>query len=153
GIFHPDLSLFNLSKESVPYLLVETLAIAFLGTIVGAILSVPFAFLAASNIVPKPVSWLTRLLLIVIRTISPLVYCFMFIRVTGHCPFAGVLTIGLASIGMLAKLFVDVIEELDVKVLESMTSLGCSTFEIIRYLILPQLIEIFLSSTINRFDM
>lgn len=153
GIFHPDLSLFNLSKESVPYLLVETLAIAFLGTIVGAILSVPFAFLAASNIVPKPVSWLTRLLLIVIRTIPALVYGLMFIRVTGPGPFAGVLTVGLASIGMLAKLFVDAIEELDVKVLESMTSVGCSTFEKIRYGILPQLIAIFLSVTIYRFDM
>src|SRR5699024_12450868 len=84
GIFHPDLSLFNLSKESVPYLLVETLAIAFLGTLVGAILSVPFAFFAASNIVPKPVSWLTRLFLIVIRTIPGLVSALMFIRVT--CP-------------------------------------------------------------------
>lgn len=153
GIFHPDLSLFNLSKESVPYLLVETLAIAFLGTIVGAILSVPFAFLAASNIVPKPVSWLTRLLLIMIRTIPALVYGLMFIRVTGPGPFAGVLTVGLASIGMLAKLFVDAIEELDVKVLESMTSVGCSTFEKIRYGIFPQLIAIFLSVTIYRFDM
>src|SRR5690625_2187991 len=153
GIFHPDLSLFNLSKESVPYLLVETFAIAFLGTIVGAILSVPFAFLAASNIVPKPVSWLTRLLLIVIRTIPALVYGLMFIRVTGPGPFAGVLPVGLASIGMLAKLFVDAIEELDVKVLESMTSVGCSTFEKIRYGILPQLIAIFLSVTIYRFDM
>jgi len=153
GIFNPDLSLFNLSKESVPYLLVETLAIAFLGTIVGAILSVPFAFLAASNIVPAPVSWLTRLLLIVIRTIPALVYGLMFIRVTGPGPFAGVLTVGLASIGMLAKLFVDAIEELDIKVLESMTSVGCSTFEKIRYGILPQLMAIFLSVTIYRFDM
>src|SRR5699024_600308 len=53
--FHLDLSLFILFKEIVLYLLVEALAIAFLGTIVGAILSVPFVFLAASNIVPKPV--------------------------------------------------------------------------------------------------
>src|SRR5699024_12500815 len=52
GIFHHDLSLFNLSKESVPYLLVETLAIAFLGTSVAAILSVLFDFFAASNCLP-----------------------------------------------------------------------------------------------------
>ena len=152
GLFNPDLSLFNFSKESVPYLLVETLAIAFLGTIIGAFLSVPFAFLSASNLVPKPVAWLTRLILIIIRTIPALVYGLMFIRVTGPGPFAGVLTVGLTSIGMLSKLFVDAIEELDVKVLESMTSIGCTTFEKIRYGILPQLFAIFLSVTIYRFD-
>lgn len=154
GIIHPDLDLlFNVSKQSVLYLLVQTLAIAFLGTIVGGILSVPLAFLAASNVVPKPIAWLTRLLLIVIRTIPELVYGLMLIKVTSPGPFAGVLTIGLTSIGMLAKLYVDAIEELDVKVLESMTSIGCTTFEKIRYGIMPQLLSVFLSVTIYRFDM
>lgn len=154
GIFSPDLNLLlSVTKQSVLYLLVETVAIAFLGTIVGAVLSVPLAFLAASNIVPKPISWLTRLLLIVIRTIPALVYGLMFIRVSGPGPFAGVMTIGITSIGMLSKLYVDAIEELDTKVLESMTSIGCSTFEKIRYGILPQLLSIFLSVTIYRFDM
>ncbi|MCI3919070.1 phosphonate ABC transporter, permease protein PhnE [Paenibacillus sp. TRM 82003] len=154
GITHPDTSLlFNVSKQSVLYLLVETVAIAFLGTIVGAVLAVPLAFLAASNIVPKPVSWLTRLLLIAIRTIPALVYGLMFIRVTGPGPFAGVLTVGLTSIGMLAKLYVDAIEELDKRVLESMTSIGCNTFEKIRFGIVPQLMSIFMSVMIYRFDM
>lgn len=154
GITHPDLDLLlSVSKQSVLYLLVETVAIAFLGTIVGAVLSVPLAFLAASNIVPKPVAWLTRMLLIVIRTIPALVYGLMFIRVSGPGPFAGVMTVGITSIGMLAKLYVDAIEELDIKVLESMTSIGCSTFEKVRYGILPQLLSIFLSVTIYRFDM
>jgi phosphonate transport system permease protein len=154
GIFHPDLDLLlAVSKQSVLYLLVQTAAIAFLGTLVGAVLSVPLAFLAASNVVPKPVSWLTRLLLIFIRTIPALVYGLMFIRVTGPGPFAGVLTIGLTSIGMLAKLYVDAIEELDTRVLESMTSIGCTTFEKIRYGIIPQLMSVFLSVTIYRFDM
>ncbi|MBE4906437.1 phosphonate ABC transporter, permease protein PhnE [Bacillus luteolus] len=154
GLTHPDLNLLlNVSKQSVLYLLVETLCIAFLGTIVGSILAVPLAFLAASNIVPKPVAWTIRLLLIFIRTIPALVYGLMFIRVTGPGPFAGVLTIGLTSIGMLSKLYVDAIEELDVKVLESMTSIGCSTFDKIRYGIIPQLLSIFMSVMIYRFDM
>lgn len=154
GLIHPDLNLlFNLSKQSVLYLLVETLAIAFLGTIVGSILAVPLAFLAASNIVPAPVAWVIRLLLIFIRTIPAIVYGIMFIRVTGPGPFAGVLTVGLTSIGMLSKLYVDAIEELDVKVLESMTSIGCSTYEKIRFGIIPQLLSIFMSVMIYRFDM
>lgn len=154
GLTHPDLDLlFNLSKQSVSYLLLETLAIAFLGTLVGAVLAVPLAFMAASNIVPMPVSFATRLFLICIRTVPALVYGLMFIRVTGPGPFAGVLTVGLTSIGMLAKLYMDAIEELDKKVLESMTSIGCTTFEKIRFGIVPQLLSTFASVMIYRFDM
>lgn len=154
GIVTPDLELlFTFTSQGVPYLLVETMAIAFLGTIIGALLAVPLAFLSASNVVPKPVATLTRLLLIVIRTIPALVYGLMLIRVTGPGPFAGVLTISLISIGMLAKLFVDAIEDLDTSILESMTSIGCTTFEKIRYGILPQLFALFLSTVIYRFDM
>lgn len=154
GIVHPDLNLLlGVSQQSVLYLLVQTLAIAFLGTIVGAVLSVPLAFLAASNLMPKPIAWLTRFVLIMIRTIPALVYGLMFIRVSGPGAFAGVLTVGITSIGMLSKLYVDAIEELDTKVLESMTSIGCTTFEKVRYGILPQLLSLFLSVTIYRFDM
>ncbi|WP_028590235.1 phosphonate ABC transporter, permease protein PhnE [Paenibacillus massiliensis] len=154
GLFQPDLTLlFNFTEQGVLYLLLQTVAIAFLGTLVGSVLAVPLAFLAASNVVPKPVSWVTRLLLITIRTVPALVYGLMLIRVTGPGPFAGVLTVGLVSIGMLSKLFVDAIEELDTKVLESMTSVGCTTFEKIRFGIVPQLFSVFLSVMIYRFDM
>ncbi|MCF3942818.1 phosphonate ABC transporter, permease protein PhnE [Oceanobacillus alkalisoli] len=154
GILNPDLDLlFSFTSQGVLYLLIETIAIAFLGTIIGAILAIPLAFLSATKIVPKPVASVTRLLLIVIRTIPALVYGLMFIRVTGPGPFAGVLTISLASIGMLAKLFVDIIEELDTDILESLDSIGCNTFEKIRYGIWPQLFSMFLSIIIYRFDM
>ncbi|GGA89938.1 phosphonate ABC transporter, permease protein PhnE [Ornithinibacillus halotolerans] len=154
GIFTPDLELLlTFTTQGVPYLLLETIAIAILGTVIGAILAVPLAFLSASNVVPSPIAWLTRLLLIFIRTVPALVYGLMFIRVTGQGPFAGVLTIALISIGMLAKLFVDAIEDLDTSILESMTSIGCTTFEKIRYGIIPQLFSMFLSIIIYRFDM
>ncbi|ENH98025.1 phosphonate ABC transporter permease [Gracilibacillus halophilus YIM-C55.5] len=154
GLVHPDLDLlFDLTRQGVLYLLVETLAIGFLGTIIGACLAVPLAFLSASNVVPKPISFVTRLLLIMIRTIPAIVYGLMFVRVTGPGPFAGVLTIGFLSIGMLAKLFVDAIEDLDTSIFESMNSLGCTTFEKIRYGIVPQLLSSFLSIAIYRFDM
>ncbi|MDQ0154434.1 phosphonate ABC transporter, permease protein PhnE [Robertmurraya andreesenii] len=154
GIVTPSTELlFTFSKNGVPYLLVETMAIAFLGTIVGAILAIPLAFLSASNIVPKPIAFLVRLLLIFIRTIPAIVYGLMFIRVTGPGPFAGVLTMALTSIGMLSKLFVDVIEDLEVNILESLESIGCTTFEKIRYGIIPQLSAMFMSIAIYRYDM
>lgn len=154
GIFHPNVELLvNFTRNGVPYLLVETIAIAFLGTLIGAILAIPLAFLSSSNVVPKPITFLTRILLIAIRTIPAIIYGLMFIRVTGPGPFAGVLTMSLTSIGMLARLYADVIEDLDTSVLESMTSIGCSLFEKIRYGILPQLYSMFLSIVIYRFDM
>lgn len=154
GIAAPELDLlFNFTTSGIPYVLVETMAIAFLGTVIGALLAVPLAFLSAFNIVPAPLACLTRFLLIVIRTVPALVYGLMFIRVTGPGPFAGVLTISLASVGMLAKLFVDTIENLDKRVLESLTSIGCGTIEKIRYGIVPQLASLFLSIVIYRFDM
>jgi len=154
GLVNPDLDLlFTFTQKGVPYLLLETMAIALLGTIVGGILAIPLAFLSASNIVPKPVSVIVRFLLIIIRTIPAIVYGLMFIRVTGPGPFTGVLTMSLTSIGMLSKLYVDVIEDLDTSVLESMESIGCTTFEKIRFGIIPQLTAMFLSIVIYRYDM
>ena len=69
GIFHPDTGLlFNLTTQGVPYLLLETICIAFLGTIVGAILSIPLAFLSASNLTPKPVAFVGRIIIMAVRT-------------------------------------------------------------------------------------
>lgn len=154
GLLNPDWSLIvNVTTAGIPYLLIETMAIAFLGTIVGALLAIPLAFLSASNIVPKPIAFVVRLLLIMIRTIPAIVYGLMFIRVTGPGPFAGVLTMSLTSIGMLSKLYVDVIEDLDKSILESMEALGCTLLEKIRYGIWPQLTALFLSIVIYRFDM
>src|SRR5699024_1672285 len=103
-------------------------------------------------IVSEPVAWFTRTILVVIRTIPSLVYGLMFIRVTGPGPFAGVLTMSITSIGMISKLYVDIIEDLDRGVLEAMESIGCTTYEKIRFGIIPQLFSSFLSVTIYRFD-
>ena len=113
GILHPTPSLLlTLGDDGVPYLLFETVAIAFLGTLVGAVLSIPFAFLGASNIVPKPVALVIRLMVMAIRTIPAFVYGLMFIMVTGPGAFAGLLTMSTCSIGMLSKMFTESIEEL-----------------------------------------
>ena len=70
GVFNPDTKLlFGTGDTDVPYLLLQTVAIAVLGTLFGAILAIPFAFLAASNIMPKPISYLFRLLILLIRVL------------------------------------------------------------------------------------
>lgn len=154
GIFHPDMGLLlNLTTQGVPFLLLETVCIAFLGTVVGAILAIPISFLSATNIVPKFIVVISRFIIMAIRTIPSLIYGLMFIRVTGPGPFAGLLTMSLCSIGMLSKMYVESIEDLDSGILESLDAAGCSFFQKIRYGILPQLIPNFLSIVLYRFDM
>ena len=150
GIFNPDRDLlFNFTTQGVPYLLLETICIAFLGTVVGAIISIPLAFISASNLTPKPVAFVGRIAIMAIRTVPAFVYGLMFIRVTGPGAFAGLLTMSLCSVGMVSKMY---IEDLDVHVLESLDAAGCTTWQKIRYGILPQLMPNFASTAIYRFD-
>ena len=154
GIFHPSPKLlFTLGTNGVPYLLLETFCIAFLGTIVGAVISLPLSFLSASNLVPRPIALIGRMIIAAIRTVPAFVYGLMFIRVTGPGPFAGLLTMSLCSIGMVSKMFIESIEDLDKRILESLDDAGCTTFQKIRYGILPQLTADFTSTIIYRFDM
>ncbi|SFR69689.1 phosphonate ABC transporter, permease protein PhnE [Anaeromicropila populeti] len=154
GIFHPDRRLlFNFTKTGISYLVLETICIAFLGTIVGAVLAVPLSFFSAVNIVPKPIALAVRWVIMAIRTIPAFIYGLMFIRVTGPGAFAGVLTMSVCSIGMLSKMFIETIEDLDVRIIESLDASGCNTFQKIRYGIIPQLSPDFISTVIYRFDM
>lgn len=153
GIISPDTTfLTNLTTSGVCYLLLETVCIAILGTIIGAIIAVPLAFLCASNIVPKWLSTIGTLIVAAIRTFPAFVYGLMFIRVTGPGAFAGVLTISVVSIGMITKMYIEAIEDLDKKILESLDAAGCTTFQKIRYGILPQLSTDFVSTAIYRFE-
>lgn len=153
GVTHPDLNLlFGTSKTDVPYLLLQTIAIAVLGTIFGAILAIPFAFLASSTVMPKPVAVVFRAIILMIRTIPSLVWALMWIRVTGPGAACGVITQSVCSIGMISKMYITAIEDLDTKILESLDAMGCTPFQKIRYGILPQLTASFISTTIYRFD-
>lgn len=152
GILHPDTSMLFDFQEGVPALLLETICIALLGSLIGTILAVPFAFLASSNIVPKWVSIITSFIIAAIRTFPAFVYGLMFIRVTGPGAFAGVLTLSVTSIGMVSKMFIEAIEDLDTRILESLDAAGCNTFQKIRYGIFPQLFTNFASTAIYRFE-
>ena len=145
GIFHPDTDLlFGLGDTDVPYLLLQTIAIA--------ILAIPFAFLASENIMPRPVAYLFRVLILLIRTIPSLVWALMWIRVTGPGAACGVITQSVCSIGMISKMYITAIEDIDTRILESLDAMGCTPFQKIRYGVIPQLTASFISTTIYRFD-
>ena len=144
--------LFGDNAYSVKVLGLETIAIAFLGTIFGAILAIPIAFLAARNIMPKAINLFFQGGITGIRVFPAFVIGVAIIRVTGLGPFAGVLTMGITSIGMMTKLYVEAVEGINHTVLDAMDATGCTTFQKIRLGIIPQLTAQFLSTAIYRFE-
>ncbi|AIO17975.1 Phosphate-import permease protein PhnE [Candidatus Izimaplasma bacterium HR1] len=144
--------LFGDNAYSVQVLGLETIAIAFLGTIFGAILAIPVAFLAARNIMPKAINLFFQGGITGIRVFPAFVIGVAIIRVTGLGPFAGVLTMGITSIGMMTKLYVEAVEGINHNVLDAMDATGCTTFQKIRFGIIPQLTAQFLSTAIYRFE-
>ena len=76
----------------------------------------------------------------------------MFIKVAGPGPFAGVLTISVSSIGMITKLYIESIEDIDKGILDALDATGATTIQKIRYGIIPQLSANFISVAIYRFE-
>ena len=94
ALLHPNMDwILAWEGTSVPKLMVETIAIAWLGTILGAILAIPFAFFASRNITGRSVSFGGSIVTTMIRTFPVFVLGLMFVKTVGLGPFAGVLTI------------------------------------------------------------
>jgi phosphonate transport system permease protein len=148
---NPDL-LFTFRVDSIPYLMFETLGIAVLGTILGALLSVPFAFLSARNVVGEKFSLIGNTIITIIRTFPFFILALMFVRVAGPGPFTGVLTTGVLSIGMMSKLYIEAIEDIDRGIIDALDATGATIFQKVRYGILPQLTANFVSVVLLRFD-
>jgi phosphonate transport system permease protein len=144
--------LLSSQVDGVPFLMLETLGIAVLGTILGAILSLPFAFLSSRNIVGDRASAVGNAVISVIRTFPFFILGLMFVRVTGPGPFTGVLTIGVLSVGMISKLYIEAIEDIDRGILEAMDASGATTYQKIRYGVIPQLTANFVSVILHRFE-
>ena len=123
GLVKPDLNLlFSTTTDGVPYLLMETVCIAILGTVVGGILALPISFLASRKIMPKPVAFVFGALILLIRTLPSIVWALIWIRVTGPGAFCGVITQSICSIGMISKMYITAIDYLDTSILESLDS-------------------------------
>jgi phosphonate transport system permease protein len=153
GLFTPSISLItNLTEYGLLYMLFETLAIAFLGTIFGLIISLPLAFLASRNVCPKWVNSIVLTIISIIRAFPSFMLGIMFVKSIGPGAFAGVLSMTVGSVGMLSKLMIEAIEDLNPGITEALDAAGCSTFEKIRYGIIPQLSSNIVSIVLYRLD-
>ncbi len=133
--------------------LAETVAIAFLGTLLAAIIAFPMAFLAARNTMANAVMrFLTRRVSDSIRGVDTLIWALIWINVVGLGPFAGVLAIMTSDIGSFSKLYSEAIEAVDRKPAEGVTSTGGAKLHAIRFGIVPQVLPVLISQTLYYFE-
>jgi phosphonate transport system permease protein len=133
--------------------LAETVAIAFLGTLLAAIIAAPLGFLAARNTMAnRLVRFLTRRFSDSIRGVDTLIWALIWINVVGLGPFAGVLAIMTSDIGSFSKLFSEAIETIDHKAGEGVMSTGGSKLHAIRFGIVPQVMPIIISQVLYYFE-
>ncbi|MBM7097620.1 phosphonate ABC transporter, permease protein PhnE [Bacillus sp. H-16] len=131
----------------------ETLAMAYTGTLMAALLAVPFGFFAAKNMVDsRIVNTAAKWALDGIRAFPEIMLALIFVAAIGPSAFAGVLAIAVGSIGMLGKLYSEVIESIDMHVVESLEANGANKAQILFYGIIPQVIPEFLSYAIYRYE-
>ena len=133
-------------------LLVETLQMAIVGTVLGAVLSLVVAFGAASTIAPRWLYYPTRWVMNVIRSLPDLVFALMFVSAVGLGPFAGILAMTIGSIGSIGKVFAEAMEAVDAGPVTAMQAVGASRRQVVQYGVLPQAGPLLVSYTLLLFE-
>ena len=132
----------------------DTLNIATLGTMIAIVMAVPIAFCAASNTTPSHLFVRPVALFIIVssRSINSLIWALMLVTIIGPGILAGVVAIGLRSIGFCAKLLYEAIEEIDESQVEAITATGASGPQRLVYGIVPQIMPAFAGIAVFRWD-
>jgi phosphonate transport system permease protein len=132
------------------YYMFETVAIAYAGTLIATVLAIPFGFLAARNM--SKISGVGKWILNGIRAFPEIMLAIIFVAAVGMGPYAGVLAVGIHSIGMLGKLYSEVIEAIDMKVIEALKANGANRIQVMWYGVIPQVIPEFSSYAMYRYE-
>jgi phosphonate transport system permease protein len=131
----------------------ETVAMAFIGTSLAALVALPLAFLAARNVIPAFIlRVLTKRLFDVARGIDQVIWALIFISAVGLGPLAGILAIFISDMGTFGKLFAEAIENTEKGPVEGLQSVGASPVTVQRYALLPQVLPVYVSQALYFFE-
>jgi len=121
---------------------IETFMIACLGTLLGVLICIPVAWFGAMNITPfKPVTYpLARLMMTLSRSIHEIVWALFFVAVVGLGAMAGIFALAVRSVGFIAKMSAEAIEDIDPGPVEAIRATGGNGFQVLIYAILPQVL-------------
>ena len=132
----------------------DTINIATLGSAIGIVLALPVAYCAARNTTPSAALARPLALFIIVssRSINSLIWALMLVTIVGPGVFAGILAIGLRSIGFCAKLLYEAIEEIDESQVEAVLAAGASRAQVTAYGVVPQVMPAFAGISVFRWD-
>ncbi|KFM98787.1 phosphonate ABC transporter, permease protein PhnE [Bacillus clarus] len=145
----PDWGYFQVITTAI----LDTIRMAIIGTTLGAILAIPLALLAASNVFSNMALYgPARFVLNLIRTIPDLLLAAIFVAIFGIGPLPGILALTFFSVGLVAKLLYESIESIDPGPLEAMTAVGANKVQWIVYAVIPQVKAHFISYVLYTFE-
>ncbi len=147
-MFPPNFDRWELLVRGV----VESLQIAVIATFFGVLLSLPIGFLAARNLMPPWVTWPARALIALCRSFHPIIVAILFVKAIGFGALAGILALIVASIGFIAKLFAEAVEEISLKQLEAVRATGASLPQVLIMGVQPQVLPRFIGFATYQLD-
>jgi phosphonate transport system permease protein len=130
----------------------ETLQMAFAGSVLGFLIALPLGILGARNLMPRPIVYLTRVVVGAIRTVPSLLWAVIFVIAVGLGALAGTLALAIYTAGYLGKLYAEAFEAVDPEVLEAVGSIGARPWQLARYVIWPESANTVLSQLIFMFE-
>jgi phosphonate transport system permease protein len=130
----------------------ESVQIAVISTFVGILISLPVGLMAARNLMPAWVSWPTRAFIALCRSFHPIIVAILFVKAIGFGALAGVLALIVASIGFIAKLFAEAIEEISLKQVEAVRATGASFMSTLIMGVQPQVLPRFIGFATYQLD-
>ena len=149
----PDLAEWFWNLDGWLKLLADTLLIAYLGTLLGAVAAFFLCFFATANLEQRGVvRFICRRFLEFCRTVPEIVFALLFVVAFGLGAMPGVLALAIHSMGALGKLFAEVVENIDMRPVEGATSTGANRVTTINFAVLPQVMSNFTSYALLRFE-
>jgi len=134
-------------------LIAETILMAYVGTLTGGVVAFALNFVASPNLTGNPVIvWTARRFLEFCRTVPDIVFALIFVVAFGLGPLAGVLALAIHSAGALGKQFFETTENIDMKPVEGLRSVGASYVQTVRFAAVPQVIASFTTFALLRFE-
>ena len=132
--------------------MLESLEIAIVASVFGILLALPLGLLAARNLMPPWMTWPVRLVISLARSFHPVIVGIVFVKAIGFGPLAGVMTLTIASIGFIGKLFTEAIEEISLKQVEAVRATGASFLNVLIFGVLPQVSARFVGFSTYQLD-
>ena len=149
GFLLPD---FSSRWKDIGQGLVESLTMTVTSTVVGIAISVPIGIGAARNLAPLPVYLFCRSIIAVSRSFQEIIIAILLVAMFGFGPVAGFLTLSFATIGFLAKLLAEDIEDIDPTQVEAIRATGAGWWQVVTYAVQPQVMPRLIGLSLYRFD-